>query len=83
MGYVFTLENAVFDKNYYDTLSSQSDYTLIGRETYNQNNTIYFVEGERNLRGLSNLGGRLQPTPPFTNTYIRAVYEMTLAELGT
>lgn len=77
----FDLPNAVYDKRLYDTLSTQSDYTLSGRESYNQNNTIYYIEGEKHLRGLSNLGGRLTPIPPFPNTYIRAIYEITLAHL--
>ena len=81
-GTVFRLPNAVIDKRYYDTLSTEADYTLTGRESYNQNNTIYYVEGEKHLRGLSNLGGRPQPNTWDTNTYSRAIYEITLAYLA-
>lgn len=76
------LENAVFDKRYYDTLPTQSDYTLLGRQSYNQNNTVYYVEGEKDIRGLSNLGGRLIPTLWDTNDYSRALYEILLSQIA-
>lgn len=78
----FVLKDAVFDKRYYDTLPTESDYSLNGRQNYNQNNTLFFVEGEKNIRGCSNLGGRMRPSSWETNTYSRAIYEVILSDIA-
>lgn len=80
--HVFTLNNAVFDKRYYDTLSTESDYSLTGRQSYNQNNTLYYVEGEKHIRGCSNLGGRARPSSWNVNNYSRSIYEVALSYIA-
>lgn len=76
------LENAVYDKRYYDTLPTQSDYTLIGRQQYNQNNVLFYDEGDKNIKGVSNIGGRLLPPSYSLGDYSRAIYEILLSQIA-
>lgn len=70
----------ILRQEYYNTLPSLSDYSGAGRFGFSKNNCLYFIEGERDVLGLSYLG-ETEKSLLDTGDYLRGVYEVLIAQL--
>ncbi len=72
--------NRILKQEYYNTLDSMSNYSGVGRFSYSKNNCLFFVVGEKNIRGVS-YEGLTTKEMLSTTTYIRGIYELIIAQL--
>lgn len=73
------ITDRVVDKKQYDTFLSQAIYDIVGKGQYLKNNTLYTVQGDNKIYGMSYTGefeAILIGTPNVT----RALYETILAK---
>lgn len=75
---VTDITNRVVEKRQYDTFPSQAIYDIVGKQQYLKNNTLYYVQSDNKIYGMSYVGEK-------DSTFIgnpnvnRAVYETILA----
>lgn len=72
--------NRILRQEYYNTLESMATYTGGGRFAFSKNNCLFYVEGEKDIRGLAYVGLTIKEMVA-TTTYIRGIYELMIAQL--
>lgn len=72
--------NRILRQEYYNTLGSRGEYNGAGRFAFSKNNTLYYIEGEQHIHGLSYLG-ETERKMFNDRTYIRAIYEIIIAQI--
>lgn len=72
--------NRILKQEYYNTLESMSIYNGGGRFAFSKNNCLFYVEGEKDIRGLGFVGLTTKEMVT-TTTYIRGIYELIIAQL--
>ena len=76
---VWDITDRVLEKSYWDTLINQSDYTFIGRSSFNKNNTLYYAQGQNKIFNMS-FTGTFEPQLIGQPQVIRALYEAVFAK---
>lgn len=72
--------NRILREEYYNTLTSQAEYTGAGRFGFSKNNTLFYREGDKNIYGLSYFGEGLKAQFEMDKN-IRAIYELMIGQL--
>jgi len=72
------ISNRIFTKEEWDILPSQFDKSTTGRNSFNKNNTLYFIRGQKGLHGLSYVGG-VEPRFIGSNNINRSLFETIAA----
>lgn len=75
---VWDITERVLEKTYWDTLTNASEYTFIGRSTFNKNNTLFYVKGQNKIFNMS-FTGTFEPQLIGQPQVIRALYEAVYA----
>ena len=68
----------VLEKRQYDTFPSEAIYDIVGKQQYLKNNTLYYVQGDNKIYGMSYVGEK-DATFIGNPDVNRAVYETILA----
>ncbi|MDY3196719.1 MAG: hypothetical protein RBQ95_07650, partial [Paracholeplasma sp.] len=68
----------VVEKRQYDTFPSEAIYDIVGKQQYLKNNTLYYVQGDNKIYGLSYVGEK-DATFIGNPDVNRAIYETILA----
>lgn len=76
---VTDITDHVLLEDYYNTLDSDSDYTLTGKGIFKQSNCLYYRKGDRRIYGMS-FTGEHAPTLIGQPSVTRALYETILAK---
>ena len=72
------ITSRVLEKRQWDTLPSQSDYSYTGKEQLLKNNTLYYIQGDNKIYGMSHTGEHLSTLIGNANV-VRSLYETILA----
>jgi hypothetical protein len=72
------ITDRVLEKKQWDTLPSESDYTYTGKQDYLKNNTLYYIQGDNKIYGMSYTGEHLSTMIGDANVN-RSLYETILA----